>query len=110
MEAFGNVGLDVLAPTCWRESRKARTTRRGSSTYHDVAPNLNNAIMSKASVEQALTGLVPALNGPLPPELVDLTLSLLARSRSVANSLKSDEEIARPYACAQLACERYWKQ
>ncbi|KAF2032518.1 hypothetical protein EK21DRAFT_60770 [Setomelanomma holmii] len=66
--------------------------------------------MSKSSVEQALTGLVPALNGPLPPELVELTLSLLARSRSVANSLKPDEEIARPYACAQLACERSKKR
>ncbi|KAH7080611.1 origin recognition complex, subunit 6, partial [Paraphoma chrysanthemicola] len=66
--------------------------------------------MSKSSVEQALTGLVPALNGPLPPELVELALSLLARSRSVANSLKPDEEIARPYACAQLACERSKKR
>jgi origin recognition complex subunit 6 len=65
--------------------------------------------MSRATAEQALTGLVPALNGPLPQELIDLTLSLLARSRSVASSLKSDEEIARPYACAQLACERYFK-
>jgi origin recognition complex subunit 6 len=63
--------------------------------------------MSRSSVEQALSGLIPTLNGTLPPELVDLALSLLARSRSVASSLKSDEEIARPYACAQLACERY---
>ncbi|KAJ4296819.1 hypothetical protein N0V90_006867 [Kalmusia sp. IMI 367209] len=62
--------------------------------------------MSKATIEQALTGIVPTLSGPLPPELVDLALSLLARSRSVAHSLKPDEEIARPYACAQLACER----
>lgn len=63
--------------------------------------------MSRASIEQALIGLIPALNGPLPPELVELAVSLLARSRSVASSLKSDEEIARPYACAQLACERH---
>jgi origin recognition complex subunit 6 len=62
--------------------------------------------MSRASIEQALTGLIPTLNGPLPLELVDIALSLLARSRSVAHSLKPDEEIARPYACAQLACER----
>jgi origin recognition complex subunit 6 len=62
--------------------------------------------MSKATVEQALTGLIPTLNGPLPVELVELSLSLLARSRSVANSLKQEEEIARPYACAQLACDR----
>ncbi|KAF2018557.1 hypothetical protein BU24DRAFT_458317 [Aaosphaeria arxii CBS 175.79] len=62
--------------------------------------------MNKADIEQALGGLLPTLNGPLPPELVDTALSLLARSRSVAHSLKPDEEIARPYACAQLACER----
>lgn len=62
--------------------------------------------MSRATIEQALIGLIPTLNGPLPPELVELALSLLARSRSVAHSLKQDEEIARPYACAQLACER----
>ncbi|KAL6708395.1 hypothetical protein ACN47E_002658 [Coniothyrium glycines] len=62
--------------------------------------------MSKANIEQSLTGLLPTLNGPLPPELLELSLSLLTRSRSVAQSLKSDEEIARPYACAQLACER----
>jgi hypothetical protein len=62
--------------------------------------------MSRASIEQAITGLIPTLNGPLPPELVDMALSLLARSRSVAHSLKPDEEIGRPYACAQLACER----
>ncbi|KAF2727667.1 hypothetical protein EJ04DRAFT_538838 [Polyplosphaeria fusca] len=66
--------------------------------------------MSRAAAEQALTGLVPALNGPLPPELVELAISLLARSRSVAQSLKPDEEIARPYACAQLACERLQKR
>ena len=62
--------------------------------------------MSRASIEQALIGLIPTLNGPLPTELVELAVSLLARSRSVASSLKADEEIARPYACAQLACER----
>ncbi|KAF1944532.1 hypothetical protein EJ02DRAFT_94863 [Clathrospora elynae] len=66
--------------------------------------------MSKANVEQALTGLIPTLNGPLPPDLVQLALSLLTRSQSVASSLKSDEEIARPYACAQLACERLKKR
>ncbi|KAJ4367600.1 hypothetical protein N0V83_007185 [Neocucurbitaria cava] len=62
--------------------------------------------MSRAAIEQSLTGLIPTLNGPLPPELVELAFSLLTRSRSVAHSLKPDEEIARPYACAQLACER----
>ncbi|GME31159.1 origin recognition complex subunit 6 [Neofusicoccum parvum] len=61
--------------------------------------------MSKP-VEQALTGLVPSLNAPLPPELLNVAVSLLAQSRSKASSLKPDEEIARTYACAHLACER----
>ena len=72
---------------------------------HDPAVE-TQAAMNRASIEQALTGLMPTLNGPLPPELMDLALSLLARSRNAAQSLKPDEEIARPYACAQLACER----
>lgn len=61
--------------------------------------------MDKA-VAQALNGLVPTLIGPLPPELLELAVSLLAQSRNKASSLKADEEIARSYACANLACER----
>ncbi|KAK8251824.1 origin recognition complex, subunit 6 [Phyllosticta capitalensis] len=57
-------------------------------------------------LEQALTGLIPSHNGPLPPELTTLAASLLAQSRSKASSLKPEEEIARTYACAHLACER----
>jgi hypothetical protein len=89
--------------TCKSKSRLTRPDIEASTQLQTST----STIMSRASVEQALTGLIPALNGPLPPELLELALSLLARSRSVANSLKSDEEIARPYACAQLACERY---
>ncbi|KAF2869619.1 origin recognition complex, subunit 6 [Massariosphaeria phaeospora] len=66
--------------------------------------------MSKATVEQALTGLLPTINGPLPDELIEFAVSLLTRSRSVTYGLKPDEEIARPYACAQLACERLKKR
>lgn len=58
------------------------------------------------SVAQALNGLIPTLTGPLPPELLELAVSLLAQSRSNASSLKADEEIARSYTCANLACER----
>lgn len=61
--------------------------------------------MDKAVV-QALNGLVPELNGPLPSELLELAVSLLAQSRNKASSLKPEEEIARTYACAHLACER----
>ncbi|KAK8227726.1 origin recognition complex subunit 6-domain-containing protein [Phyllosticta paracitricarpa] len=57
-------------------------------------------------LEQALAGLIPSHNGPLPPELTTMASSLLAQSRSKASSLKPEEEIARTYACAHLACER----
>lgn len=58
------------------------------------------------SIVQTLSGLIPAFNGPLPTGLVELATSLLVQSRSKARSLKADEEIARAYACAHLACER----
>ena len=58
------------------------------------------------SIEQALTELLPTLSGPLPLELRELAVSLLAQSRIKASSLKADEEIARSYVCANLACER----
>ena len=58
------------------------------------------------SIAQAVNGLIPTFNGPLPPELIELAASLLAQSRSKASSLKAEEEIARSYACANLACER----
>ena len=57
-------------------------------------------------MSQALQTLVPSLTGPLPQELVELAVSLLAQSRNKASSLKIGEEIARPYACANIACER----
>ncbi|KAL8713060.1 MAG: hypothetical protein Q9220_002920 [cf. Caloplaca sp. 1 TL-2023] len=61
--------------------------------------------MDKAIV-QATHSLVPELNDPLPAELINLAVSLLAQSRNNASSLKAEEEIARTYACTHLACER----
>jgi len=58
------------------------------------------------SIAEALSNLIPTLSGSLPPELCELATSLLAQSRSKASSLKADEEIARSYACANIACER----
>ena len=58
------------------------------------------------SIEQALTSLLPALNGPLPLKLLELGTSMLAQSRTRASNLKAEEEIARAYVCANLACER----
>ncbi|KAK2754829.1 hypothetical protein FQN54_006722 [Arachnomyces sp. PD_36] len=62
--------------------------------------------MSNKSLEQALSQLLPTHDNDLPPELVNLSISLLAQSRSYASSLKPEEEIARPYVCAEIACKR----
>lgn len=61
--------------------------------------------MATTSVETSLSSLLPTLNGNLPPELVHLATSLLAQSRTRIN-LKPNEEIARPYACAEIAYKR----
>ncbi|KAB8294004.1 hypothetical protein EYC80_009467 [Monilinia laxa] len=52
-----------------------------------------------------LSNLIPRHSGALPPELLDLTSSLIAQSR-VKCSLNQEQEIGRTYACANLACER----
>ncbi|KAL2024153.1 hypothetical protein VTK56DRAFT_9933 [Thermocarpiscus australiensis] len=58
------------------------------------------------SIEQALLSLLPTHNSALPEPLTELASSLLAQSRHRASTLKAEEEIARPYACAHLACDR----
>lgn len=58
------------------------------------------------AIEQALTSLLPRLNTDLQPQLTELTSSLVAQSRLKASNLTQDEEIARTYACANIACER----
>lgn len=63
--------------------------------------------MNNRPVEQALATLVPTHAVDLPQELLSLALSLVAQSRAFSASLKPEEEIARPYACAEIACKRY---
>lgn len=58
------------------------------------------------AITQALNGLIPEWNNALPSELVELAASLLAQSRNRASSLKAEEEIARTYVCAHIACDR----
>ncbi|KLJ12892.1 hypothetical protein EMPG_12134 [Blastomyces silverae] len=65
--------------------------------------------MSNKSLEQALANLLPTHAGALPPELVQHASSLLAQSRTHGSSLKPEEEIARPYVCAEIACKRLRK-
>ncbi|PWY68448.1 hypothetical protein BO70DRAFT_323314 [Aspergillus heteromorphus CBS 117.55] len=62
--------------------------------------------MNNRPVEQALATLLPTHALDLPPELVSLAMSLVAQSRSFSSSLKPEEEIARPHACAEIACKR----
>ncbi|RSL63872.1 hypothetical protein CEP54_004986 [Fusarium duplospermum] len=57
-------------------------------------------------IEQALLSLMPTYGSDLPPALVELAGSLLAQSRLHASTLKAEEEIARLYACANIACDR----
>ena len=59
------------------------------------------------SIEQTILSLMPTHGPQLPPRLVDSARTLLVQSRQRAATLKADEEIARLYACAHLACERY---
>lgn len=53
--------------------------------------------------------LMPTYGADLPPALVELAGSLLAQSRHKASTLRAEEEIARLYACAHLACDRLVK-
>ncbi|KAJ5506836.1 Origin recognition complex subunit 6 [Penicillium expansum] len=62
--------------------------------------------MNNRPVEQALSTLVPTHANDLPQELLSYAMSLVAQSRSFSSSLKPEEEIARPYACAEIACRR----
>ncbi|KAI2642367.1 hypothetical protein GGS21DRAFT_302401 [Xylaria nigripes] len=58
------------------------------------------------TLEPTLYSLLPSYSTALPQPLLDLASSLLAQSRHSAGALKVDEEVARPYACAHIACER----
>jgi len=60
---------------------------------------------TSATIHRTLNLLVPTTT-TLPPPLIDLATSLLAQSRAKVPSLKPDEEIARPFACCHIACER----
>ncbi|KAK0706976.1 origin recognition complex subunit 6-domain-containing protein [Lasiosphaeria miniovina] len=58
------------------------------------------------SIELALVSLLPTHSATLPQPLSELASSLLAQSRIRASTLKAEEEVARPYACAHIACDR----
>ncbi|KAI5928159.1 origin recognition complex, subunit 6 [Camillea tinctor] len=58
------------------------------------------------TLEPTLLSLLPTYSTDLPQPLLELAASLLAQSRNNAGTLKAEEEVARSYACAHIACER----
>ncbi|KIV86897.1 hypothetical protein PV11_02478 [Exophiala sideris] len=61
---------------------------------------------ASSAIQQSLTALLPTYAQKLPAKLIHLSESLLAQSRQRASQLKPDEEIARAYACCEIACKR----
>ncbi len=61
--------------------------------------------MPPAAITQSLSTLLPSLAAQ-PPRLLNTAESLLALSRQRAIHLKPEEEIARAYACCEIACDR----
>ena len=61
-----------------------------------------------AGILPSLLSLLPSYTpATLPPTLPTHADSLLAQSRLRASHLKPDEEIARAYACCEIACTRF---
>ncbi|KAL7623620.1 hypothetical protein AAE478_005172 [Parahypoxylon ruwenzoriense] len=58
------------------------------------------------TLEPTLLSLLPTYSKDLPRPLLELASSLLTQSRHSAGTLKAEEEVARAYACAHIACER----
>lgn len=61
---------------------------------------------SSSAIHQSLGALLPTHAQKLPPQVIHLSESLLAQSRQRAAHLKPEEEIARAYACCEIACKR----
>lgn len=61
---------------------------------------------TSTAIQQALSSQLPTHASKIPQPLLQLCESLLARSRQRASHLKSEEEIARAYACCEIACKR----
>ena len=61
--------------------------------------------MPSPAISKSLSALLPSLPTP-PPRLLNTAESLLALSRQRAAHLKPEEEIARAFACCEIACDR----
>lgn len=85
-------------------NRRAKLIKSHLLLYNN--PDSKSPVNMSRPIEQALLSLLPTQNANLPPSLVELASSLLAQSRNKASTLKAEEEVARTYACAHLACDR----
>lgn len=97
----------------------AHITNCPSNSYtHSTTQSRRSILFARlritmSNVHQSLHLLLPTLStssssssSALPPQLLSLSTSLLAQSRNKAPHLKPEEEIARPYACCEIACKR----
>lgn len=94
-----------VGPSFFRDGPALSTSSSPTTIRKNTYPETR--VMSRP-IEQALANLIPRHPGALPHELIELAGSLLAQSRNKCSNLKPEEEIARTYACANLACERYY--
>ncbi|KAI0008963.1 hypothetical protein F4779DRAFT_618085 [Xylariaceae sp. FL0662B] len=58
------------------------------------------------TLEPTLLSLLPSYSQDLPQPLLELASLLLTQSHHSASALKAEEEVARAYVCAHIACER----
>ena len=58
------------------------------------------------AITEALRSLLSSHSGDIPKELSNLAHALLTQSRTLASSLRGEEEIARSYTCTVLAYNR----
>ncbi|KKY27467.1 hypothetical protein UCRPC4_g01062 [Phaeomoniella chlamydospora] len=81
--------------------------REAAGEMEEMIPHHRTILAIRMSnIEHSLNVILPTYNNDFPAELRNLSTALLAQSRSRAPALKPDEEIARPYACAEIACKR----
>lgn len=78
-----------------------------SKSHFPALSEADEVFVSMSNINQSLNILLPTRNNDFSRELLDLSQSLLAQSRIRAPNLKAEEEIARAYACSEIACEKY---
>jgi origin recognition complex subunit 6 len=72
-----------------------------------LIPHISPIMPPSSGILPSLLSLLPSYTSTtLPTALIHNSESLLAQSRLRASHLKPDEEIARAYACCEIACQK----